>query len=157
MSFHQHKYYTNNIQINSDAFQSPLILKIFFSHLADTVGAPEEFLMSEEPCGALMLSITAVSIFHYSSRLNFSFTHTQAERALRYLKSGTTTLGDDKGADKFSEANWYSQTQAYGVSVTKIGPKTWAKILKGAREVVNAKVPIRPGGTDERAQISAME
>jgi hypothetical protein len=51
-----------SFQIKADAFQSPLILKILSTHLADTAGAPEHSLIDATPCGALALSIAAVCV-----------------------------------------------------------------------------------------------
>jgi hypothetical protein len=49
------------LQIKSDALQSPLVLKIFSTHLADTASAPEGLLEDNYPRGALVLSLSAVS------------------------------------------------------------------------------------------------
>lgn len=61
----------------------------------------------------------------------------------------------------FSESNWYKQTKAYGISVAKIGPITWGRILNGARMIGNVKLAnmdaMMVDVDDERAMISEME
>jgi len=73
--------------------------------------------------------------------------------------TGTKTSGDTKAADMFSEANWCKPTAAYSVSVAKIGPVTWGKILAGARNISNPKLTTTNAmvDDDERAMISEME
>ena len=70
-------------------------------------------------------------------------------------------MGLDKGGDMFSETNWYQQTNAYGISVDKIGPVTWGRILEGANDISKMKAIINPDtmliDKDERAIISNME
>jgi hypothetical protein len=70
-------------------------------------------------------------------------------------------MGLDKGKDMFSETNWYRQTKAYGISVAKIGPVTWGRILKGAQGFSQTKSAVNSNAIsvddDERAMFSDME
>jgi hypothetical protein len=75
-----------------------------------------------------------------------------------HMMSGTSTFGNDKVVDKFSEANWYDQTKKYRTYMAKIGLKTWVQILEGAHDTKNARQTKMPvAQDDECAQISDLE
>jgi hypothetical protein len=86
----------------------------------------------------------------------------QVEHALEFFsKSGTSTQGIDKEADKFSEANYNGKTVSYAKSIGKIGEVTWKKIMDGARQAGKLKkVAIKSilfDETNECAMFSNME
>ena len=105
---------------------------------------------TENPGGALLLSVVAVSHFPqiYLVQYLTSLGHWQSEQALKqYEVTGEIVPSSRKHDNHFSEEMWITPALQYKNAIQKLSDKSWELIIDGAWKIAQTKKAGHATGT----------